>query len=64
MNDTAQVAQPLWIARAHLLLAHRRLLLRTLVAAAVLSLLTAFLIPKRYTSTARIMPPDSNSGSG
>ena len=64
MNDTAQLAQPLWIARAHLLLAHRRLLLRTLVAALVLSLLMAFLIPKRYTSTTRIMPPDSNGSSG
>lgn len=30
----------------------------------VLSTIMAFLIPKRYTSTARLMPPDDQSGSG
>ncbi len=58
------LGQPLWIARAHLLLAHRRLLLRTAITALVLSLVLAFSIPKRYTATARIMPPDSNGGTG
>jgi capsule polysaccharide export protein KpsE/RkpR len=62
MNDRDVVAEPLWIARAHLLLAHRRLLFRTVAVALVLSLMIAFLIPKRYTATARVMPPDSNGG--
>ena len=57
-------AEQLWIARAHVLLAHRRLLRRTAAIAVVLSLLTAFLIPKRYTATARIMPPDNSGGTG
>ena len=63
-NDQTRFGEPLWIAHAHVLLAHRRLLLRTAVFALALSLLFAFLIPKRYKATARIMPPDSNGGSG
>lgn len=56
-------AAPNWTVTANLLWTHRRRLLRIMLIAAALSLATAFLIPKRYTATASIMPPDS-SGSG
>jgi capsule polysaccharide export protein KpsE/RkpR len=60
MKDREDSGEPLWVARSHLLLAHRRLLLRTACVALALNLAFAFLIPKRYTAIARIMPPDSN----
>src|SRR5271167_4110122 len=44
--------------------ANRRLLLRTAVYALVASIAIAFLIPVRYQSVTRLMPPDSQSGSG
>lgn len=46
-----------------LLWEHRLFLRRTVVRGLVLSTLVAFLIPKRYESTTRLMPPDE-SGSG
>jgi uncharacterized protein involved in exopolysaccharide biosynthesis len=54
---------PNWVANSSLLWDHRRLLLRIVATALVLSLTIAFLIPKRYESSARIMPPE-NSGAG
>ncbi len=42
----------------------RTTLFRAAVAGLVLSTLIAFLIPKSYTSTAQLMPPDSQSSSG
>lgn len=52
------------IARLALLWSHRQSLARIagvgLLAAAVI----AFLIPKQFTSTARLMPPDQGTGSG
>jgi uncharacterized protein involved in exopolysaccharide biosynthesis len=53
---------PNWVANANVLWDHRRTLARVTAVALVASLLIAFTIPKRYTSTGRIMPPD-NSGS-
>lgn len=53
---------PNWVANANVLWDHRRTLARATAIALVVSLLIAFTIPKRYTSTGRIMPPD-NSGS-
>jgi len=47
-----------------LLWSRRRLLLRAFVAAVLASTLVAFLIPKSYTSTAQLMPPDAQSSSG
>jgi len=47
-----------------LLWGHRRLLFRISVWALLASTLFAFLIPSRYDSTSRLMPPDSQSGSG
>jgi capsule polysaccharide export protein KpsE/RkpR len=42
----------------------RRFLLRIAAYGLVASTLIAFLIPKRYQSTARLMPPDTQSSSG
>ena len=42
----------------------RRMLFRVSLYALLASALIAFLIPKRYESTARLMPPDSQSSSG
>jgi capsule polysaccharide export protein KpsE/RkpR len=47
-----------------LLWANRRMLVRVAVFALLASALVAFLIPSRYDSTARLMPPDSQSSSG
>ena len=52
------------VARVRLLWRHRSFLLRVLIYAVVASTLVAFLIPTRYSSTARLMPPDDASGSG
>src|SRR5438445_2464131 len=48
----------------HLLWHSRRLLVRITAIGLVASTLVAFLIPKSYTSTAQLMPPDSQSSSG
>ncbi|MBZ5679977.1 MAG: lipopolysaccharide biosynthesis protein [Acidobacteriia bacterium] len=42
----------------------RRALVRTTVAGFLISTLVAFLIPASYTSTAQLMPPDTQSSSG
>jgi uncharacterized protein involved in exopolysaccharide biosynthesis len=47
-----------------LLWARRRILLRFALYALLASTLIAFLIPARYESTARLMPPDNQSSSG
>lgn len=52
---------PNWVANSALLWDHRRLLLRVAGVSLVLSLAFVFLIPKRYESTARIMPPENSS---
>lgn len=52
-----------WVRNATVLWKNRRLLAHVAVIAFVVSALIAFLIPKRYESTARLMPPDQpNSG--
>src|SRR5580765_905204 len=43
---------------------HRQLLIRATAIGLVASALIAFLIPKSYTSSAQLMPPDSQSTSG
>ncbi len=50
-----------WVANASLLWTHRRILFRVGVLSLILSGLIAFLIPKQYQSTARLMPPDQGS---
>lgn len=52
------------IARLRLLWESRRFLLRVAGYGLLVSTLIAFLIPKRYESTARLMPPDPQSSSG
>jgi capsule polysaccharide export protein KpsE/RkpR len=52
------------LAHLRLLWAHRALLFRVAVYALAASTLVAFLIPARYESTARLMPPENQSGSG
>lgn len=47
-----------WVSNATLLWKHRTLLARITAIALVISLGIAFVIPKRYESSARIMPPD------
>ena len=58
----ARQQPPNWVVNANVLWDRRRTLARVTAAALVVSLTIAFTIPKRYTSTGRIMPPD-NSGS-
>ena len=56
-------AQANWVTNATVLWEHRRLIVRIAIIAFVVSTLIAFLIPKRYASVARLMPPDQpNSG--
>jgi uncharacterized protein involved in exopolysaccharide biosynthesis len=54
---------PNWVTNSALLWERRRLFARIAVIGLVVSLVVVFLIPKRYESTARIMPPE-NSGAG
>src|SRR6202043_505847 len=46
------------VARLTLLWEHRRFLFRCAAVGLVASTIIAFLIPARYTSTTRLMPPD------
>jgi uncharacterized protein involved in exopolysaccharide biosynthesis len=49
------------LAGQRLVWGNRQFVFRTTVAGLVLSVLIAFLIPKRFQSTARLMPPDQGS---
>jgi capsule polysaccharide export protein KpsE/RkpR len=48
-----------WLVNATVLWNHRHTLVRTAMIAFIASLVIACMIPKRYESTARIMPPDN-----
>jgi capsule polysaccharide export protein KpsE/RkpR len=52
-----------WPANALVLWSRRRVLFRAALWALLASTAIAFLIPKQYESTTRIMPPDQQSGS-
>jgi capsule polysaccharide export protein KpsE/RkpR len=52
------------IANYRLLWEHRQFLTRVVIRVAVVVLLLSFLIPNRYESTTRLMPPDEKGGSG
>jgi uncharacterized protein involved in exopolysaccharide biosynthesis len=52
------------LASLRLLWEQRRFLFRVALYALIVSTVLAFLIPKEYESTARLMPPDNQSGSG
>ena len=56
------VARERTVARLRLLWEQRRFLFRTTVLGLLLTTAMAFLIPKRYTSTTRLMPPDQQAG--
>jgi uncharacterized protein involved in exopolysaccharide biosynthesis len=60
MASQAQ-SMPNWVRKANLLWDHRLMLARVAVIAFVLSAAFAFLIPKRYESVARLMPPEQPS---
>ena len=62
--EELEVEAPNWVANSALLWDRRRLLLRIAAISLVLSLAFVFLIPKRYESTARIMPPENSNASG
>ncbi len=57
MADTT----PNWIANVSVLLKHRHILLRVTCIALLMNLAIVLLIPKKFESTARIMPPESSS---
>jgi len=57
-NPTA----PNWVVNASVLWSHRRRLAQVAAVSLLLSLAVAFLLPKRYDSTARIMPPNNSTG--
>lgn len=59
--EPAVVAAPEWVKSATTLWEHRRLLFRIAAISLVLSLLIAFTLPKRYKSSAQIMPPSNSS---
>ena len=60
--DAAMPAPPAnWVVNATVLWNHRRTLARIAIVALIGSLIIACITPKRYESTARIMPPDNSS---
>lgn len=67
ISDATQAAvQPqdeAWVTNAVLLWAHRRALARFVASVLVLSAVIAFLLPLKYQSTTRIMPPAQTGGS-
>ena len=66
-GSTPELARPAtqanWVVNAALLWAHRRTLVRVVAVALVISGAIAFLMPKQYESTARLMPPDQGGSS-
>lgn len=64
LTAEAVVTQHSLLPYLQLFWANRRFLLRTGVYAILASTLIAFLIPVRYQSVTRLMPPDGQSGSG
>jgi len=55
-------SEPNWVHNSSVIWSHRRLLVRIASISLLVSLTIAFLIPKRYDSTARIMPPGNSTG--
>lgn len=63
-EEDLRAARERAIARLTLLWNQRRFLARTAGVGLLAATLVAFLIPKRFTSTARLMPPDQGPGNG
>src|SRR5215471_8258888 len=57
-------SEPVRIVWLRLLWSERRFLLRAGVSGLVLSVLAALVLPVRYESQTRLMPPDQGGGSG
>jgi uncharacterized protein involved in exopolysaccharide biosynthesis len=68
IGSTSQLGEPAapphWLPYLNLLWERRSTLCKTAVWALMLSMAIAFLIPKRYNSTATLMPPDSAGNNG
>jgi uncharacterized protein involved in exopolysaccharide biosynthesis len=62
--DTDKRAREQTISRLRLLWEQRQFLLRAALCGLLTATALALLLPRRYESTARLMPPDSQSGSG
>jgi uncharacterized protein involved in exopolysaccharide biosynthesis len=60
-SDDTKISRARSVATQRLVWTNRRFILQATVAGALLSTLIAFLIPKRYQATARLMPPDQGS---
>ncbi len=63
-EDGDQLARARFIAQLRLVWQGRRFVFRAVICGAVAATLIAFLIPARYSSTVRLMPPDNRSSSG
>jgi uncharacterized protein involved in exopolysaccharide biosynthesis len=63
-GDPGPAGEPARVSWPWLLWAERRFLLRAGLYGLVLSLAIAFLLPVRYESQTRLMPPDQQGGSG
>jgi len=59
----AQIKRDHTIGKLRLLWGQRRILLKFVAIGLVVSTIGVFVIPKRYRSTTRLMPPDDQSGS-
>lgn len=62
--ESAREARERSAMRVRLLWSKRRLLAQAAILGLVFATVIAFLIPKRYQSTAELMPPDQSMGSG
>ena len=62
--ESVREARERSVMRVRLLWKKRRLLMRAAVLGLVFAAAIAFLIPKRYQSTAQLMPPDDSTSSG
>jgi capsule polysaccharide export protein KpsE/RkpR len=60
--SSTSLEEPVWVNNTNVLWDHRRTLFRVAICALLLSTTVAFLLPKQYESTARIMPPDQSGG--
>lgn len=61
-EQTLRMARERNAARVRVLWAHRRFLLRSAIAGLVVAAALAFLIPKRFTASAGLMPPNGGTG--
>src|SRR6204780_3133645 len=62
IGETAPSRKDNAVATLSILWERRTTIYKATLAGMVLSLIVAFLIPVRYTSTTRLMPPDSAGG--